>query len=173
MNRAVAQQAALLRSWSDARKTPFRRMAFPGTVGATWRAPGTGESKAAATNSTTSSRQRDIVASWGAALRSRTAGSQDESRRGAIHKQRPYQVLESWVAFCADEREVGECPLRCEGAVPNRPCVSARRSRGDLNRGRAGRLGPSRHARGTVIAFGTSLVVARCSLFLARANLHV
>src|SRR5277367_5926208 len=29
------------------------------------------------------------------------------------------------------------------------------------------------HPRGTVVAFGTSLVVARCSLFLARANLHV
>lgn len=33
----------------------------------------------------------DIVAIWGGALRSRTARSQDESRRGAIHKQRPYQ----------------------------------------------------------------------------------
>jgi hypothetical protein len=32
----------------------------------------------------------DILASWGAALRSRTAGSQDESPRRAIHKQRPY-----------------------------------------------------------------------------------
>jgi hypothetical protein len=28
-------------------------------------------------------------ASWGAALRSRVAGSQDESRCSAIHKQRP------------------------------------------------------------------------------------
>jgi len=33
----------------------------------------------------------DSVASWGAALRSRTAGSQDESRCNAIHKQRPYR----------------------------------------------------------------------------------
>jgi len=33
----------------------------------------------------------DIVASWGAALRFRTAGSQDESPGRAIHKQRPYK----------------------------------------------------------------------------------
>jgi hypothetical protein len=33
----------------------------------------------------------DILASWGAALRSRAAGSQDESRCSAIHKQRPYR----------------------------------------------------------------------------------
>jgi hypothetical protein len=32
----------------------------------------------------------EIVASWGAALRTGAAGSQDESRRCAIHKQRPY-----------------------------------------------------------------------------------
>jgi hypothetical protein len=38
--------------------------------------------------------QVDIVASWAAALRSRTAGSQDESRCSAIHKQRP--TLDSW-----------------------------------------------------------------------------
>src|SRR5271170_5264140 len=34
----------------------------------------------------------DARASWGAALRSRTAGSQDESPCRAIHKQRPYGV---------------------------------------------------------------------------------
>jgi hypothetical protein len=34
----------------------------------------------------------DLVASWGATLRSRTAGSQDESPSRAIHKQRPYRV---------------------------------------------------------------------------------
>jgi hypothetical protein len=33
----------------------------------------------------------DIVASWGAALRTDAVGSQDESRCGAIHKQRPYR----------------------------------------------------------------------------------
>ena len=33
----------------------------------------------------------EIVASWGAALRTGTAGSQDESRCSPIHKQRPYQ----------------------------------------------------------------------------------
>src|SRR5271154_5279695 len=33
----------------------------------------------------------EIVASWGAALRFGTAESQDESRCGAIHKQRPYR----------------------------------------------------------------------------------
>jgi hypothetical protein len=32
----------------------------------------------------------NVVASWGAAIRSRAAGSQDELRRSAIHKQRPY-----------------------------------------------------------------------------------
>jgi hypothetical protein len=32
------------------------------------------------------------VASWGATLRSRAAGSQDESRWNAIHKQRAYRV---------------------------------------------------------------------------------
>src|SRR5271155_3296588 len=32
----------------------------------------------------------DIVGSWGAALRSRTTGPQDESPCAAIHKQRPY-----------------------------------------------------------------------------------
>jgi hypothetical protein len=31
-------------------------------------------------------------ASWGAALRTGAAGSQDESRCSAIHKQRPYPV---------------------------------------------------------------------------------
>src|SRR5271170_3980957 len=35
----------------------------------------------------------DVLASWGAALRSRAAGSQDELRCSAIHKQRPYRVL--------------------------------------------------------------------------------
>jgi hypothetical protein len=35
-------------------------------------------------------RRGEIVASWGAALRTGTAGSQDESRCSAIHKQRPY-----------------------------------------------------------------------------------
>src|SRR5580658_1716248 len=35
----------------------------------------------------------EIVASWDAALRSRTAGSQDELRCSAIHKQRPYRPL--------------------------------------------------------------------------------
>jgi hypothetical protein len=34
----------------------------------------------------------DILASWGAALRTGTAGSQDESRCSAIHKQRPYRA---------------------------------------------------------------------------------
>jgi hypothetical protein len=34
---------------------------------------------------------RDIVAIWGAALRTGTAGSQDESPCRAIHKQRPYR----------------------------------------------------------------------------------
>src|SRR5271156_6392749 len=33
----------------------------------------------------------DVLASWGAALRSRAAGSQDELRCSAIHKQRPYR----------------------------------------------------------------------------------
>src|SRR5271155_3934857 len=32
----------------------------------------------------------DVLASWGAALRSRAAGSQDELRCSAIHNQRPY-----------------------------------------------------------------------------------
>jgi len=61
---------------------------------------------AAATSTTTSRRdagattatataQADIVLSWGAALRSRAAGSQDESRCSAIHKQRPYRAI--WV----------------------------------------------------------------------------
>jgi len=39
-----------------------------------------------------SGRGADIVASWGAALRTGAAGSQDESRCGAIHKQRPYRA---------------------------------------------------------------------------------
>jgi|HubBroStandDraft_6_1064221.scaffolds.fasta_scaffold127631_4 hypothetical protein len=34
-------------------------------------------------------READVVARWGAALRSRAAGPQDESPCGAIHKQRP------------------------------------------------------------------------------------
>jgi len=34
----------------------------------------------------------DAMASWGAARRSRAAESQDESRCGAIHKQRPYRA---------------------------------------------------------------------------------
>jgi len=37
----------------------------------------------------------DIVASWGAALRTGTAGSQDESRCRAIHKQRPYRIVDA------------------------------------------------------------------------------
>jgi len=51
-------------------------------------------------------READVVASWGAALRSRTAGSQDESRCGAIHKQRPYRGY-AWT----DRRGVGEASL--------------------------------------------------------------
>jgi len=39
-----------------------------------------------------------IVVSWGAALRSRTEGSQNESRFSAIHEQRPYRGLREGAA---------------------------------------------------------------------------
>jgi hypothetical protein len=40
-------------------------------------------------------------ASWGAALRSRAAGSQDELRCSAIHKQRPYRVFKGGETLAA------------------------------------------------------------------------
>jgi hypothetical protein len=48
----------------------------------------------------------DVVASWGAALRTSIAGSQDESRCSAIHKQRPYRVRSGAAA------ESGNCEFR-------------------------------------------------------------
>jgi len=41
----------------------------------------------------------DALASWGAALRSRAAGSQDESRCGAIHKSAPtnHQLCQDFI----------------------------------------------------------------------------
>src|SRR5271168_5150928 len=57
-------------------------------------------------------READIVASWGAALRSRTAGAQDESRCGAIHKQRPYRV-------CLESRDGARAGLRLAPAILN------------------------------------------------------
>src|SRR5271155_2239329 len=53
----------------------------------------------------------DIVASWGASLRSRTAGSQDESRCDAIHKPRPKQNESQAVAHDHAENVAG---LRAE-----------------------------------------------------------
>jgi hypothetical protein len=71
-------------------KPPHSKMSF-----------GAGRTRASLTQSKLGQRARHAVplpirsevypqASWGAALRSRIAGSQDESRCGAIHKQRPY-----------------------------------------------------------------------------------
>src|SRR5271155_6091076 len=57
----------------------------------------------------------DSVASWGAALRSRAAGSQDESRCSTIHKQRPYPASRHALAI-ATER-----PRRGGGGGPPPP----------------------------------------------------
>jgi hypothetical protein len=51
---------------------------------------------AANSNATADRGNVNALASWGAALRSRTAGSQNESRCSAIHKQRPYQSNTYW-----------------------------------------------------------------------------
>src|SRR5271169_4683023 len=63
----------------------------------------------------------DSVASWGAALRSRAAGSQDESRCSTIHKQRPYPASRHALAI-ATER-----PRR--GGAETRPYRKSRRRR--------------------------------------------
>jgi hypothetical protein len=49
--------------------------------------------KVAATNSNANAVRGNVDArtSWAAALRTGAAGSQDESRRSAIHMQRPYR----------------------------------------------------------------------------------
>src|ERR1700674_2428377 len=54
-------------------------------------------------------REVDARASWGAALRSRTTGSQDESRCSAIHKP-PHSIL-GWACYIG-RREVvrSRCP---------------------------------------------------------------
>src|SRR5271170_6934731 len=48
----------------------------------------------------------DVLASWGAALRSRAAGSQDELRCSSTHKQRPYRVLVSAIGLTRARRAV-------------------------------------------------------------------
>jgi hypothetical protein len=68
---------------------------------------------------TTVREDADARASWGAALRTGAAGSQDELRCSAIHKERPYRiVIQAWrlvMRFFSGGRRRRRCRVGLRG----------------------------------------------------------